>query len=56
MWGDKGEFFRGEICQHEPNDGCMWCCETCNYDRHICPGCGTIIDHNDKCCEECEKL
>jgi hypothetical protein len=27
-------------CDHEPDDGCEWCCQICNYDVHYCPSCG----------------
>lgn len=33
---------------------CLWhFCDTCNYDRHRCPGCGTVTDHFDGACDEC---
>lgn len=25
---------------------CFWCCEACNYDRHICGGCGQNLRHD----------
>jgi hypothetical protein len=52
-WGDKGEEYRPELCRHESDDGCLWCCERCNYDRHYCPNCGTIADHKETPCEPC---
>lgn len=36
-------------------DGCMWCCPRCNYDRHICHGCGDNIGHSDKACRACRE-
>ena len=52
-WGDKGEEYRPDKCEHASDDGCMWCCETCNYDRHYCPGCGTVADHKNTACPDC---
>lgn len=61
-WGDKGEdywwsyTFRPDKCEHDLNDGCEWCCRKCNYDTHRCPGCGTVTDHKETVCDDCEKL
>jgi hypothetical protein len=54
--GTKGSLYRPDRCQHAPDDGCEWCCQTCNHDRHLCPGCGTNIGHNDGVCPDCVKL
>lgn len=54
MWGDKGEEYRPDKCYHDPEDGCMWCCRHCNYDRHLCLGCGTVVAHGQIACEECD--
>lgn len=27
------------------NAGCIWCCNLCNYDEHVCMGCGTPLTH-----------
>ena len=29
-------------------------CEACNYDRHLCPGCGVGVPHGKDCCRRCE--
>lgn len=52
-WGDKGEEYRPDRCEHPADDGCMWCCSRCNYDRHWCPGCGAVSDHHNTPCDEC---
>ena len=36
-----------------PCKGCPMCCDTCNYDMHICQGCGTHINHGASSCKEC---
>lgn len=29
-------------------------CERCNYDRHVCPGCGTPVSHKgSQVCDAC---
>lgn len=58
QWGDKGAEFRPDKCEHPQTVeyGCEWCCMTCNLDRHMCPGCGTITDHKETCCPDCAKL
>jgi hypothetical protein len=33
-------------CEFLKKDGCYWCCERCNYDKHQCPGCGDELKHN----------
>jgi len=25
--------------------GCIYCCAACDYDQHICPGCGANLTH-----------
>lgn len=56
-WGGKGEVHNPSKCQHEPDDGCEWCCSVCNYDRHLCPGCGTVSNHKcEPCDEKCAEL
>lgn len=52
-WGDKGCAYRPDLCDHEPDDGCMYCCMQCNEDRHLCPNCGTISDHRETPCSPC---
>lgn len=32
---------------HEMSGACYHCCETCNYDRHVCHFCGEWLRHND---------
>lgn len=54
VWGDKGEEYRPDLCEHEAGDGCMWCCQRCNTDRHWCPGCGTVTDHYATECGDCQ--
>lgn len=54
-WGDKGEVRDLTRCQHDPDDGCEWCCRQCNYDRHWCPGCGTVSNHKNEPCPQCIK-
>lgn len=43
-----------KIHPHEPSkdckfrktdDGCYWCCSSCNYDDHTCGGCGDNVSH-----------
>lgn len=51
--GGKGQAYRPDLCDHAPEDGCMWCCSVCNVDRHCCPGCGTTLGHLDKVCDDC---
>lgn len=52
-WGDKGCEYRPDRCEHEPDDGCEWCCMRCNTDTHWCPGCGTVSDHRNTPCGDC---
>ncbi len=58
-WGDKGCARDLSRCKHEPDDGCEWCCMTCNVDGHRCPNCGTVSDHKETPCgdtvEDCYK-
>lgn len=28
-------------------------CETCNIDRHVCPGCGENLQHGQTSCGSC---
>lgn len=49
-WGDKGQAYRPDKCDHAADDGCMWCCQRCNQDRHWCPGCGTVTDRKGSVC------
>jgi hypothetical protein len=28
-------------------------CDRCNYDRHICPGCGDNLRHGEEACTDC---
>lgn len=51
--GGKGQAYRPDLCSHAPDDGCEWCCATCNFDRHYCPGCGTVSDHRNTPCPDC---
>jgi hypothetical protein len=39
-------------CDHAVDDGCLWCCEDCNWDRHLCPGCGAVGNHKNQTCAE----
>lgn len=34
--------------QHEKKNACYNCCETCNYDEHRCPGCGSDLTHDGR--------
>lgn len=52
-WGDKGQEYRPDRCQHQLGDGCMWCCQQCNLDHHFCPGCGTVTGHRETACPDC---
>lgn len=52
--GGKGEVHDESKCKHDdPNDGCEWCCNRCNFDTHFCPGCGTVTGHQDEACDHC---
>lgn len=42
-------------CRHPYDEGCMWCCVACDTDRHICPGCGASLEHNEFACVKCLK-
>lgn len=55
-WGDKGCERRPDKCDHPADDGCEWCCMRCNVDQHLCPGCGTVVGHNDVACDDCDRL
>lgn len=33
-------------CKFLQTGSCYWCCQRCNTVEHICPGCGTELDHN----------
>ena len=28
-------------------------CDRCNYDAHLCPGCGTDLSHGVNVCDDC---
>ena len=34
--------------QHARDGGCSWCCDSCNYDRHICLFCGDPLRHDGR--------
>jgi len=40
-------------CIHSVTEGCHKCCDQCNYDTHICPGCGTSLKHGETTCAAC---
>ncbi len=43
-----------EKCKHNPDDGCMWCCEECDTDTHRCGGWGSPVTHLMKgICRDC---
>lgn len=54
--GGHGDVYAPEMCNHDPEDGCMWCCQRCNYDHHWCNGCGTIVGHRDRVCDDCREI
>jgi hypothetical protein len=27
------------------DEGCIWCCELCDHDAHVCAGCGCHVSH-----------
>lgn len=29
-------------------------CQRCNYDRHLCPGCGEPLPHGIEVCGQCQ--
>lgn len=31
-------------------------CDRCNYDMHLCPGCGAPLSHGVEICEDCRVL
>lgn len=35
----------GPDCEHLKAGNCPWCCPSCNYDRHLCGGCGMSLNH-----------
>jgi len=39
-------------CDCKPDQGCYYCCDSCNYDRHICHFCGQTLSHENRngCC------
>ncbi len=41
------------ICGHSLAEGCWRCCNLCNYDRHLCRGCGKHLPHGQTACQEC---
>jgi hypothetical protein len=47
--------YQSPRCEH-PNvagTGCQACCDDCNSDRHVCPGCGGLVGHGTMRCEVC---
>jgi len=38
---------------HDRNARCGWCCDFCNYDAHVCGGCGIPISHGKLGCDDC---
>lgn len=33
-------------CEYLKTDtGCYYCCDSCNYNTHICHGCGSDLSH-----------
>jgi hypothetical protein len=53
------EFFGPDPkCEHptSPGQGCMWCCRDCNYDEHLCGGCGDSLPHGKSVCADCAVL
>lgn len=55
-WVRKIEEYDTIDCVHSPLGGCRWCCKSCNLDRHMCPSCGTSVDHSEPVCVECVQL
>jgi hypothetical protein len=45
-------------CKHANTltSGCMYCCDACNYDRHLCYGCGDNVPHGHGACPECDEV
>lgn len=45
-----------EKCTGRPTrkHACPKCCDRCNYDMHICGGCGSSIGHGQGICADCE--
>lgn len=36
-------------CKHLNEEGfCYYCCETCNWDNHVCNFCGEYVNHFDQ--------
>jgi hypothetical protein len=33
-------------CKYLEQGHCYWCCNSCNYNLHVCPLCGDPLDHN----------
>lgn len=29
-------------------------CQRCNYDTHVCPGCGAPLPHGTEVCDDCD--
>jgi predicted amidophosphoribosyltransferase len=40
---------------HATYGACYYCCQTCNLDRHLCPGCGTTTSHDEVACPDCSR-
>lgn len=33
-------------CEYlKTDEGCFWCCQLCDVDRHVCQGCGEHVTH-----------
>jgi hypothetical protein len=43
----------GRVCSRCQGAGCYECCDLCNYDRHVCPGCGEPLSHGVGVCSPC---
>jgi hypothetical protein len=41
-------------CNCRPGQGCPYCCDQCNTDRHLCPGCGKPVPHGTVACPGCD--
>ena len=57
---ENGRVVRDCFCREPERRGhyhpmCKDYCLDCNYDRHMCPGCGTVVGHDEQVCLDCEK-
>ena len=43
-------------CEHDAEDGCYYCCHSCDIDGHYCPGCGKHTSHRIRVCKDCAEL